>query len=176
MAWKVSTLAQWTKLNENSSTSWNRKLRHSPLLQPGEDLLSPFIPGSELNLRSIHWVPQLQVLPSDRTIYNVNAGENLDLFKALKVWPRILPRLFINFLDFKGGHNFGTRIVTHFILQIYKGDKRPIRISTIPISPKLIPNTVTSLNIQLGILLNLGNPHLISSQSLLYFRKDCSAL
>ena len=27
----------------------------------------------------------LQVLPSDTTVYNVNAGENLDLSKVLKV-------------------------------------------------------------------------------------------
>ena len=53
-----------------------------------------------------------------------------------------------------------------------------IRISTIPISLKQIPNLVTSLTIRSGLLLHLGKSHLISYQQLFmfhsFFRKECA--
>ena len=49
----------------------------------------------------------------------------------------------------------------------------------IPISPKLIPNTVTCLNIQSGTLLKIGksSSHLITDHRLhsFYFRKECAS-
>lgn len=69
---------------------------------------------------------QLQVLPSDTTVFNVNSGKNLDLFKALKVrlsYRYDMALLITFFLTVKGGgHNFG--IVTRFTLQAYMGAAR----------------------------------------------------
>ena len=68
----------------------------------------------------------VQVLPSDTTLNNINAGQNHDLLKVLKVWPImiILPCLFIFSLTLREeGITLNCGIITCFTLQSYMGDK-----------------------------------------------------